>query len=199
MTTDSEIKITGAPLPVPNMCKFVVDRPVLADRSCFFSNKDDAQQSPLAQKLFEIEGVGATLIAHDQITITQSGMAPWPVIGKEIGAAIRAHIQSGEPAVNAAYWESLPSSDEIRDRVQRVLEEELNPALADHGGFVRLVDVKDNAVFLQLGGGCQGCSMALFTLKQGVEVAIRAAVPEVGDIVDATDHAAGKTPYQAGS
>jgi Fe-S cluster biogenesis protein NfuA len=197
MTADSDIRIIGEPMPIPSMCRFVVDRPVLPDRSCYFGNQERAQESPLAHRLFHIDGISSVLLSHDRITLTQSGMQPWQVIGKQIGAAIRAHLQSAEPAVNESYWERLPSEEEIRKRVQRVLDEDLNPALAGHGGFVRLVDVRDNAVTLQLGGGCQGCSMATFTLKQGVEVALRDAIPELGDIVDVTDHSAGRNPYQA--
>ena len=106
-------------------------------------------------------------------------------------------MASGEPAVDEELWQSLPPEDEIRQRVEKILNEELNPALAMHGGFVRLVDVKDNVVMLELGGGCQGCGMAVVTLKQGVEQAIRAQVPEVGEIIDVTDHAAGRNPYYA--
>ena len=89
----------------------------------------------------------------------------------------------------------MPSSEEIRERVQQVLDTEINPSVAAHGGVVRLIDVRDNLVFVQLGGGCQGCGQADVTLKFGIENAIRAAVPYVGDVLDVTDHAAGRNPY----
>ena len=197
MVEQTEIKITGEPLPIPSMCRFVVDRPVYANRSYFFGSREAAERSPLAKRLFAIDGVQAVLIAHDCITVTKEGFEPWPVVGKQIGAAIREHLASGEPAVDEELWQSLPPADEIRQRVEKILNEELNPALAMHGGFVRLVDVKDNVVMLELGGGCQGCGMAVVTLKQGVEQAIRAQVPEVGEIIDVTDHAAGRNPYYA--
>src|SRR2546425_435141 len=84
---------------------------------------------------------------------------------------------------------ALPTSEEIRAKVWDVLTRRINPSVAAHGGHVDLIDVQDNTVFLQLGGGCQGCGMADVTLKQGIEVEIRAAVPEVGEILDTTDHA----------
>ena len=87
-------------------------------------------------------------------------------------------------------------SEDIRQRVETVIREEVAPGVAEHGGSINVVDVKDNVVLLQLGGGCQGCSSATATLKLGVEAAIRRAVPEVGDIIDTTDHAAGANPYQ---
>ena len=79
--------------------------------------------------------------------------------------------------------------------VQRVLDEEINPAVAQHGGSVTLLDVKDDVVYIALGGGCQGCGMADVTLKQGIEVQIKAAVPDIRQIVDSTDHAGGTNPY----
>jgi Fe/S biogenesis protein NfuA len=79
--------------------------------------------------------------------------------------------------------------------VQRILDEEINPAVAQHGGFVTLLDVRDGTVFIQMGGGCQGCGMVDVTLKQGIEVRIREAVPAIREIVDSTDHAGGRNPY----
>jgi Fe-S cluster biogenesis protein NfuA len=172
-----------------------LDRPIYPDRSYFFGSHEAAEGSPLAQRLFQIPGVSSVLIAHDRVTVTKSGLEDWPVTGRLIGAAIREHIASGQPAVSEALVARIPSEQEIRHRVQQVLDQRINPAVAAHGGYVGLIDVKDNAVFLQLGGGCQGCGMADVTLKQGIEVEIRAAVPEVGEILDTTDHAAGRNPY----
>jgi Fe/S biogenesis protein NfuA len=83
----------------------------------------------------------------------------------------------------------------LADRVAQVLAEQINPAIASHGGVAELVAVEDTTVYLKLGGGCQGCGMARVTLGQGIEVAIRNAVPEVGEIIDVTDHASGENPY----
>jgi len=85
--------------------------------------------------------------------------------------------------------------EEIREKVQNLLETTIYPAIAGHGGFVDLLDVKDNVVYLALGGGCQGCVMAYLTLRHGIEALLRAAIPEIAEIVDATDHAAGDNPY----
>ena len=80
-----------------------------------------------------------------------------------------------------------------------MLDTAINPAVAGHGGMVSLLDVKDNTVYLQMGGGCQGCGMADVTLRQGVERMIREEVPEVLEIIDLTDHAAGQNPYYTAS
>ena len=78
-------------------------------------------------------------------------------------------------------------------------DEKINPAIASHGGQVSLADIQDNKVFLQFGGGCQGCGMVDVTLKQGVEVMIKEAVPEVAEVLDITDHEKGVNPYYESS
>ena len=195
MSTD-QVAITGEPIS-DAVCRFTVDRPVLPEKSFAFSSRESAQGSPLAERLFEIEGVAMIVISHHQLTITKTSAVDWPVIGKGIGAAIRAHLASGDPAVDATVWDRLPPSEEIKQQVQQVLENEINPAVAQHGGIIQLIDVKENVVYIQMGGGCQGCGQANVTLKHGVESAIRRAVPVVGDILDVTDHAAGRNPYYA--
>jgi Fe/S biogenesis protein NfuA len=79
--------------------------------------------------------------------------------------------------------------------VQRVIDEEINPAVAMHGGFVTLLDVKDDIVYIQLGGGCQGCGMVDVTLKQGIVVRLQELVPQIREVIDTTDHADGRNPY----
>jgi Fe/S biogenesis protein NfuA len=79
--------------------------------------------------------------------------------------------------------------------IQRLLDTQINPAVASHGGYVTLLDVKDDIAYIALGGGCQGCGMADVTLKQGIEVAIKEEVPEIRQIIDTTDHASGTNPY----
>jgi Fe/S biogenesis protein NfuA len=85
--------------------------------------------------------------------------------------------------------------DPLAKAVQEVLDSQINPGVGSHGGMVTLVEVRDGAAYLRFGGGCQGCAAVDVTLKHGVETAIRAAVPQVTAIVDATDHAAGANPY----
>ncbi len=85
--------------------------------------------------------------------------------------------------------------DPVARAVQDVLDTRINPSVAGHGGFVSLLDVKDETAYIALGGGCQGCGMADVTLKQGIEVAIKDAVPEIHEVLDTTDHAAGENPF----
>ena len=192
---EKEIAIVGEPSGNPATCKFTVDRSVYAGGSAYFGKREAAHDSPLAKKIFEIPQVESILIAENQVTVTKSGFDPWPTIGKQVGLRIREHIRSGEPAVSEDYLRSLPPENEIRKKVQDLLDREINPALGMHGGWVELIDVKRNALYLRLGGGCQGCGAADVTLKQGIERSIRQLLPEVGEILDTTDHAAGRNPY----
>ena len=90
-----------------------------------------------------------------------------------------------------------PLDGPLVDRVRRVIDEQVNPGVASHGGTVRLVDIRDNVVYVTMGGGCQGCGMASVTLTQGIKQMIRDAAPEIVDVQDVTDHAAGSNPYYA--
>ena len=83
----------------------------------------------------------------------------------------------------------------VDEQIQHVLDEEVNPMVASHGGVVSLLEVKDSSAYLEFGGGCQGCGMIDVTLKQGVEVMIKEQVPEIEAIYDVTDHAEGTNPY----
>jgi Fe/S biogenesis protein NfuA len=85
--------------------------------------------------------------------------------------------------------------DELARKVQRLLDDEINPSVAMHGGHIDLLDVSDGVAYIQMGGGCQGCGMAEVTLGQGVRVAILESFPQITEVRDTTDHAQGANPY----
>ncbi len=87
------------------------------------------------------------------------------------------------------------SREEQMKVVQDFFENEVNPSIASHGGYFILIDIQDNNVYVELGGGCQGCGMANVTLKQGVEQRLRDILPEMEALIDTTDHASGTNPY----
>jgi Fe/S biogenesis protein NfuA len=99
------------------------------------------------------------------------------------------------PPASAASALSGDLDSELARRVVAVLERDVNPSIAAHGGHAELVGIDGATAYLRLGGGCQGCGMATVTLSQGIEVAITEAVPEIDAIVDVTDHASGSNPY----
>lgn len=92
---------------------------------------------------------------------------------------------------------SADLSDPLVQAVQKVLDQEINPSIASHGGHITLIGVKNEVAYVRLGGGCQGCGQANVTLQQGVVVAIKNAVPEIRDVLDVTNHAVGSNPYYA--
>jgi Fe/S biogenesis protein NfuA len=86
-------------------------------------------------------------------------------------------------------------SADLKTKVQVLIETTINPAVAGHGGYVELIDVQENRVYLQMAGGCQGCGAADITLKAGIERLIKEEFPEVVEVLDTTDHASGSNPY----
>lgn len=115
--------------------------------------------------------------------------------GGETGMVI---INPNQPPVVASPAMAGPPADlsgDVAQRVLQVLEAQINPSIAAHGGRADLVAVQDDAAYLRLSGGCAGCGMATVTLSQGIEVALRESVPEITKVIDVTDHAAGTNPY----
>jgi Fe/S biogenesis protein NfuA len=105
--------------------------------------------------------------------------------------------ESGFEIIPAAAAPRKVPEGPLADRVTQILEAQVNPAIAAHGGRIELVDVKDTEVFMEMTGGCQGCAMSRMTLRQGVERQLREAIPEITAIHDVTDHTAGENPYFA--
>ena len=83
----------------------------------------------------------------------------------------------------------------VKEKVKKNIGEMINPAIAGHGGFVDVLDVKENIVYLMLGGGCQGCGMVNVTLKHGIEATLKEEIPQITGVIDQTDHAGGTNPY----
>jgi Fe-S cluster biogenesis protein NfuA len=216
-----EISITAEPLAGPR-CFFRVSQPVALDQWAYTVDCDSARGSPLAEALFAVDGVSSLVIAHDIIVVTRLGEAglpligpyvrmvrrvlgdtsarapvDWKILGKQAAKVVRSHLASGQVALSPSLLASMPTADQLRQRVRDVLDEQVNPIVASHGGGVHLVDLIDNVVYLRMSGGCQGCGLADITLRHGVDAAIREAVPEIGWIHDVTNHSAGLMPYRA--
>ena len=85
--------------------------------------------------------------------------------------------------------------DPVAARVHQLIQEQINPGLASHGGRATLLDVRDGKVYLEFGGGCHGCGMVEVTLKRGVEATIKSEIPQITEVLDTTDHASGTNPY----
>lgn len=177
------------------LCRFTVDRTLYIGAKTV-SDAGEARGMPLAEKLFEIEGIEKIQLIGRLLVVTKSEAGAWEAITERVTAVLTAYFISGFAL----------SPDEVRDhmmlvgrgikeKVQYLIDQQINPGVAAHAGFVELIEVKDDTVYLRFGGGCQGCGAADFTLRQGIETVIRREVPEVRRILDITDHAAGMNPY----
>jgi len=89
----------------------------------------------------------------------------------------------------------LELTGDVAERVTQLLDQAINPALGSHGGYATLVGVDGEVVYVTMGGGCQGCAASAATLREGIRRSILDAIPEVTDVVDATDHTAGENPF----
>lgn len=177
-----------------HVCRFTVDRPV-HDGSAVFYTPEEANEIELVEKLFTLPGIMKVELNENLVIVTQGGAEDWRQLGKRVGSTIRNFLN---PPPEIAEGDRLPP-DHVRLRVQQVLDEMINPGVAAHGGFVELLDVQDDNIFIRMGGGCQGCGAADVTLKMGIERLIREQVPQVREILDTTDHASGMNPYYAPS
>lgn len=110
--------------------------------------------------------------------------------GTEVDLNEEGELEAFNPSMSIIQFDGS-----VEEQIQQVLDEEVNPMVASHGGVVSLLEIKDKNVYLEFGGGCQGCGMIDVTLKQGVEVMIKEQVPEIEAIYDVTDHAGGENPY----
>jgi Fe-S cluster biogenesis protein NfuA len=195
---DQAIKITANLDPHrAEVCNLELDHPLYPNGSAYFADRASAQGSGLAEKLFALEGLTTVRIAGHGVTVTKQDGVDWRIEAKRIADIIRDHLRTGQPAVSEAYEARRSPDRKLRAKVQGLFDTEINPAVAEHGGHVELIDVKDRSVYIRMGGGCHGCGMANVTLRQGIERMIRQRIPEVAEIVDTTDHAAGTSPYYA--
>jgi len=177
--------------------RFELESPI-ADGGWWFGDAESAKASPLAEKLMAVETVSGVKISGSTVSVTRDSYEDWHLVAKTLAGLISEHAVSGKPVVKPGTPSNLPSAEKIREVVEQVLDAEVNPAVASHGGEIRLVDVKGTNVYVQLMGGCHGCASSTVTLKQGVERALRDAVPQIDDIIDVTDHATGENPYHKG-
>ena len=182
----------------PDTCKFTVSRTVHPGGPFFFDSRERAAGSPLIERLFALPGVAHVLVAETVVTVGKDPNVAWSALKSAIGAAIRTQLLTVVPAILEAPHDSSTgrrTDAEIRRVVQELLDREVNRSIAAHGGRISIADVRDGNLFIAMSGGCQGCAASSVTLRQGFEVMVRRVAPEIVDIVDTTDHAAGEKPF----
>lgn len=197
-SSSDQILIKAEPSRDNEQCKFMVNRPLFEGYSWLFSSFEEAAGSPLAESVFSIESV-ATLLVHDSTAVVTKtgakGVSDWEALAREVGDSLRRTLEAGTDLVSKDIVAKIPSEQVVREEIQKVIDTEVNPGVAGHGGKITLTAIAGNTVTILMGGGCQGCSAADLTLKQGIHGAFRKAVPYVGAIYDETDHAGGLNPY----
>ena len=193
----NKVLIKAQPSATSDQCLFMLNQPLFSGHSWWFPTFEAAEGSPLAERLFSLEDVESVLVNEATVTITRKdkNICDWKPLGAEIGTALRERLEEGGELISQKIISEMPSQNEIQEGIQKAINEEVNPGVAGHGGLITLEHIKGNTITIKMGGGCQGCSAADLTLKQGVHSSFRKFVPQVGAIFDETDHAAGLNPY----
>ena len=173
--------------PNPQTLKFIPGKPVLADGTADFRAKAEASASPLAKRLFDIEGVTGVFLGSDFISVSK-GAAEWQHLKPMVLGAIMEHYMSGASAVDAdgANDESEggfdPKDAEVVATIKELLETRVRPAVAQDGGDITFAGFRDGIVYLHMRGACSGCPSSTATLRHGIENLLRHFCPEVEEV-----------------
>lgn len=183
--------------------KFVVGLKI-SEREKTYSDSTEALSSPMASKIFGFPWTQTVTIGGDFVTIQKQDWVDWAVLEEPLKGLIEEHFSNYSEKNEGDAIEENPMLKPIENpgldsaeaqTIQKLIEEQINPALASHNGFVVLHGLRDNKLYLEMGGGCQGCAMSYMTLKEGIENAVRGAVPSITEVIDVTNHAAGENPF----
>jgi Fe-S cluster biogenesis protein NfuA len=173
--------------PNPATLKFLPGRPVLPGAPLDMRDRAAAVQSPLAERLFEIDGVSGVFLGADFIAVTKDG-AEWQHIKPAILGAIMEHFMEGGPVVREGHEagtddESFDAADaETVATIKELIETRVRPAVANDGGDITFRGFKDGVVFLNMKGACSGCPSSTATLRHGIENLLRHFVPDVTEV-----------------
>lgn len=176
--------------PNPATLKFVPGIEVMPmGRSLHLTEAEQAAVSPLATRLFEVDGVAAVYLAEDFIAVTQNGAEDWAALRPTVLAAIMDHFTSGLPVVEGDDDGAAESNEEFDEadadivgQIKELLETRVRPAVAQDGGDIVFQGFKEGTVYLHMQGACAGCPSSTMTLKMGIENLLRHYVPEVNAV-----------------
>jgi len=175
--------------PNPHTLKYVLNCPILPSGSLSFSSKEEAKPlSPLAEKLLALPGVTEVTLGMNFVSITKGPEAEWVKTNDAIIEVLEEHLGTGGALLTEEGKASLQAQaqrgwTEIEARIEEVLEAEIRPALARDGGGVALERFEGGIAYVHMRGACAGCPSAQMTLKMGIEVRLKEAVPEVQEVV----------------
>ena len=174
--------------PNPHSVKWVLGQPVVARDlgvgSVAFAEPPEAGVSPLAARLFAVEGVVSVLLGPDFVTVSKRPECEWTDLAQPIVAGIKEWAGSGEAALGPA-WEppDLGDQSEIVSRIRKVIEQDVQPYVAMDGGEIAFAGFHDGVVEVYLRGACAGCPSSTMTLKLGIEARLKEEVPQVLSVV----------------
>lgn len=172
--------------PNPATMMFFPGRTVLETGTASFVAADQAQKSPLARRLFEVEGISGVFLGGDFVTVTKDSEESWDALKALVLAAIMDHFISGDPVMEAgAEAEGAGgggAEDLVVQQIKELLETRVRPAVAQDGGDIVFRGFENGVVFLHMQGSCAGCPSSTATLKHGIENMLRYYVPEVIEV-----------------
>ncbi|MCX5494898.1 NifU family protein [Kaistia dalseonensis] len=173
--------------PNPATLKFLPGRPVLPDGTAEFRDPDEAERSPLAERLFAVSGVSGVFLGHDFISVTKKD-GEWQHLKPALLGAIMEHFMAGVPVMatlkpNGPDTEFFDADDaEIVETIKELIETRVRPAVAQDGGDITFQGFRDGVVYLNMRGSCSGCPSSTATLKHGIQNLLRHFVPEVTEV-----------------
>ena len=170
--------------PNPATLKFLPGQEVLGAATANYPSLNSAADSPLAQRLFGVDGVAAVFFGGDFITITSDG-ADWQNLKPAVLGVIMEHLTAGLPVVEASEAPALTEpddDDEVVVQIKELLDTRIRPAVAQDGGDIVYQGFQDGVVLLHMQGACAGCPSSTATLKHGIENLLRHFVPEVTEV-----------------
>lgn len=173
--------------PNPATLKFVPGRPVLGGGTADFRSRVEADKSPLAERLFDIDGVKGVFLGSDFISVTK-GDLEWQHLKPMILGAIMEHYMSGAPVVSgagandSAQGNYAAEDEETVETIKELLETRVRPAVAQDGGDITFAGFRDGIVYLHMRGACSGCPSSTATLRHGIENLLKHFCPEVHEV-----------------
>jgi Fe-S cluster biogenesis protein NfuA len=171
--------------PNPATLKFLPGRDVLGRGTADFPTPEAAVRSPLAQRLFEIEGVAGVFLGADFVTFTKDGDRDGYLLKPSILGVIMEHFTAGRPVINETSADDNAAhedDDEIVAQIKELLDTRVRPAVAQDGGDITFQGFQNGIVYLNMKGSCAGCPSSTATLKAGIENMLRHYIPEVIEV-----------------
>ena len=181
--------IQTEPTPNPATLKFIPGKTVLGDGTAEFRAMIEAAASPLALRLFDVDGVSGVFLGSDFISVTKGNTDEWQHIKPAILGAIMEHYMSGAPTIDdgETTGEELPGQYDAKDEdtvktIKELLDTRVRPAVANDGGDIVFQGFKDGVVFLHMRGACSGCPSSTATLRHGIENLLKHFCPDVQEV-----------------